>query len=70
MVTHQNTSGSTVSQEIIRFVQVEREKIDRLRYGTHHIEIINGHLHNWNMAQDHQRGKEIDFLEGSYPYRD
>lgn len=56
------TSGSTLSEELIRYVEVNRETIDRVRYGTTTIRIVNGHVHIWTWARDERRGKEIDFL--------
>jgi len=58
----QHTSGSTLSQELIRYVEVNRRKIDRFRYGITTIRILNGHVHIWTWARDERRGKEIDYL--------
>jgi len=61
----QPTSGSTLSQEIIRYVEVNREKIDRFRYGVLVVRVVNSHIHICTWAEEERRGKEIDFLEGT-----
>lgn len=58
----QPTSGSTLSQELIRYIEVNRRKVDGFRYGTMTIKILNGHVHIWTSARDERRGKEIDYL--------
>jgi len=61
-MTPQGTSGSTLSQEMIRYIQVKREKIDCLRYGTTTVKFVDGHVHIWTWTEDERRGKEIDYL--------
>jgi len=62
MATRQSTSGSTASQEIIRYIQVNREKIDRFRYATGTLRLVDGRLHIWIWAEEERRDKEIDYL--------
>lgn len=58
----QPSSGSTLSQELIRYVEINRETIDGFRYGTMTVRIVNGHVHIWTWSRDERRGKEIDYL--------
>ena len=65
MVRDQPTSGSTLSEEMVRYIRVNREKIDAVRYGTATIKIVDGHVHIWTWAPEERRGKEIDYLGGT-----
>jgi len=58
----QPSSGSTLSQELIRYIEVNRAEIDRFRYGAYSIRIVNRHLHSWTWEREERRGKEIDYL--------
>lgn len=58
----QKTSGSTLSQELIRYIEVNQRKIDRLRFGSITIRVLDGVLYGWNYEVEERRGKEIDYL--------
>lgn len=58
----QPTSGSSLSQEIIKYVQVNRQKIDRLRYATIVIRVVDGVILGCDVTESEKRGKEIDYL--------
>lgn len=58
----QATSGSTLSQELIKFIHVNREETDGYRRATATIEVIDGVLVAWTWAVEKRRGKEIDYL--------
>lgn len=58
----QKTSGSTLSQELIKFIEVNRDEIDGYRRATGTIEVTHGILLVWTWAVEKRRGKEIDYL--------
>ena len=58
----QKTSGSTLSQELIKFITVNRHEIDGYRRATGTIQVIHGVLVVWTWAVEKRRGKEINYL--------
>jgi len=62
MVKEQPTSGSSLSEELIKYIEVNRHEIDQLRFGTITIKVLDGVLYAWTQAPEKRRGKEIDYL--------